>query len=287
MEQQSAQGGKKPSKFKDLMSRCASGAVYSAITIACFLINPATLLAYLAITAVICTHELLDMTNIADETYPSDFITLAGAAAYLVAFFFFGAPGIVCTSVVLVLAFLAWLVFDAKSHPASACRGYFFASYTGMLLCGLLGICMSVGGFSGCLLALLVVASIWISDAMAYLVGCRFGKHKLAPRISPKKSWEGFVAGIVGAVAVWVAISFLPGVDLSLALAVVFGIFIASASLLGDLAESRIKRIMGVKDSGNLIPGHGGLLDRTDSILAAGALAFALLVAFGCIPSAI
>ena len=113
---------------------------------------------------------------------------------------------------------------------------------------------------------------------MAYFVGSAIGAHKLAPRISPSKSVEGFFGGIVGSVIVWVIMALFLVPDLDLALAVACGLVVGIASVVGDLFESRLKRGVGVKDSGNLIPGHGGLLDRSDSMLFGGTAAYFLLL---------
>jgi phosphatidate cytidylyltransferase len=115
---------------------------------------------------------------------------------------------------------------------------------------------------------LLLMGIVWIGDTAAYYVGSRFGRHKMAPTISPKKSWEGAAASLAAALAataVWSAWK-LDRVDLGL-LAVAAGT--AVAAQIGDLVESMIKRGTGVKDSGNVLPGHGGLLDRLDAMLFA------------------
>ena len=107
---------------------------------------------------------------------------------------------------------------------------------------------------------------VWIGDAGAYYVGRRFGKHKLSPRISPKKTVEGLIGGIATSViaAIVIRFTFLP--ELKLVHAIVVAIILSSAGVVGDLAESMWKRSAEVKDSGTLIPGHGGFLDRFDSI---------------------
>jgi phosphatidate cytidylyltransferase len=117
------------------------------------------------------------------------------------------------------------------------------------------------------LFALMIV---WIADSGAYFVGVRFGRHKLAPRVSPGKSWEGFAGGLVATVLL--ALVAIPVLGLGwhrlpdlLLLTVVTTLF----SVLGDLFESLLKRHAGAKDSSDLIPGHGGVLDRLDSLLAA------------------
>ncbi len=117
------------------------------------------------------------------------------------------------------------------------------------------------------LLFALVVS--WIGDSAAYYVGRRIGRHKLAPRVSPGKSWEGSIASIAASVAF--AMIYLPRAipDVSLPAAALLGVAANVAGQFGDLAESALKRGAGVKDSGNMLPGHGGWLDRVDSALFA------------------
>ncbi len=128
------------------------------------------------------------------------------------------------------------------------------------------------------MLVLGIFLSVWANDSFAYLAGSRFGKHKLAPRVSPKKSWEGFFAGLLGSALFWCLFTLVPGVNLSIPIAFVFGIVSGLAGVLGDLAESRIKRNVGFKDSGTLLPGHGGLLDRCDSLFLVAVTSAILLV---------
>jgi len=118
------------------------------------------------------------------------------------------------------------------------------------------------------------LTSVWAVDSAAYLVGRAIGRHPFWPRVSPKKTWEGTIAGIIGGVLVWLAWS--PATNQSLAVAVVVGLSLSGAAILGDLAESAIKRSAGLKDASTLLPGHGGLLDRLDS------LGFASVVVFVC-----
>lgn len=119
------------------------------------------------------------------------------------------------------------------------------------------------------LLAFLIL--IWMSDTAAYVFGSLFGKHKLAPNISPGKTWEGFLCSCVFTIGLAVGLSYIPYFSMKLPIWawVVFSLIIQVFGLLGDLTESLFKRKAGVKDSGNVIPGHGGVLDRVDSILFA------------------
>jgi len=111
---------------------------------------------------------------------------------------------------------------------------------------------------------LLVV--VWIGDAGAYYVGKNFGKHRLSPRISPKKSVEGLIGGCITAIAAAIGIHFWFFREMPLHHAAIAGIILSVCGVVGDLAESMWKRSAAVKDSGTLIPGHGGFLDRFDSI---------------------
>ncbi len=114
------------------------------------------------------------------------------------------------------------------------------------------------------------------SDTAAYFLGKAFGKHKLAPRISPGKTWEGTVAGIFGAVIISLLFTLPTPLQLPLSYgqAILLGVLISVFGQIGDLAESMLKRNSGVKESGGLMPGHGGLLDRMDSAIFAGVVVY-------------
>ncbi len=123
----------------------------------------------------------------------------------------------------------------------------------------------------GRVLILATLVLVWAMDVGGYFFGKQFGRHKLSPQISPNKSWEGFWGGallalLVAVVAAWVV---LPLSTRSAWLFIALGVLVAMVSVLGDLAESMFKRQAGIKDSGSLLPGHGGLLDRLDSTYAA------------------
>lgn len=115
---------------------------------------------------------------------------------------------------------------------------------------------------------LLLFAIIWCNDTFAYLVGMSIGKHKMCPRVSPKKSWEGFAGGMVSALIIAILISKVHPM-MSLEKAIFLCVFVAVAGVLGDLVESLFKRTAQVKDSGTMIPGHGGVLDRFDAVMLA------------------
>lgn len=117
-----------------------------------------------------------------------------------------------------------------------------------------------------------VLAMIWISDTGGYIVGSLFGRHRLSPKLSPKKSWEGFIGGLlfnIGAAFIYFYCFHLNGfAPLSNVMGWIYiGVCVTAIATLGDLFESMLKRSLGIKDFGNIIPGHGGVLDRIDSLL--------------------
>lgn len=136
--------------------------------------------------------------------------------------------------------------------------------------------------FAGAWWLLYVMVLVWGADSGAYMFGKLFGKHKLAPKVSPGKTWEGFLGGLaISALICWLFSVFAP-LQVSLITLLICSIISALASVLGDLTESMFKREAGIKDSGSLIPGHGGILDRIDSLTAAvPVFACLLLLVFG------
>lgn len=128
--------------------------------------------------------------------------------------------------------------------------------------------------YQGTLLLLYVFLLVWAADSGAYFFGRAFGKHKLAPKVSPGKSWEGAIGGLFTAgVIAFLFLQFAPqnvfGKSLALTPFILLSVATVAISILGDLTESMFKRQAGIKDSSNLIPGHGGVLDRIDSLTAA------------------
>ncbi|MDT7572763.1 MAG: phosphatidate cytidylyltransferase, partial [Actinomycetota bacterium] len=127
--------------------------------------------------------------------------------------------------------------------------------------------------------ATIFIATVVASDVGGYAAGVLFGKHPMAPTVSPKKSWEGFCGSLVAA-GVGGAVLFATLFDASSLLGAVFGLAVVCTATLGDLGESMVKRDIGIKDMGSLLPGHGGVMDRLDSLLPTAPVAFVLLGAF-------
>ena len=204
-----------------------------------------------------------------------------------------GYIGLVLTLLGVQLGDVTWMLGGMFATVVVAFILYGFSdarpSATAAISLTLLGV-VWVGGGLGCLILLraipddgrlvifTVLIAVFADDTAAYFVGRTIGRHKMAPRISPGKSWEGFVGGTIAAMAVAVFALYDQGYLTDLE-ALALGATVAFSSTLGDLFESAIKRDLGVKDSGRILAGHGGMLDRADSILWAGPAALYLVLA--------
>lgn len=277
---------KTPERFKNASSfqiRLRTGVVYILLNIACILFSDFTTMFILSLTAGVCAGEFYYMMR-RDAKMPNEVIGVVGAMAYPAAAYFWSLIGLIGVTALLLLAITLWYVYWLRARVSDAGTCLFGALYTGMQLSGLLFVRMSLGGIEGGLLVLVIFFSIWMNDAGAYIFGSKFGKHKLAPRTSPNKSWEGFIAGLIVSMGFWCLCLLIPGVNITVFECLFFGLICGLTSVVGDLCESRIKRAVGMKDSGTIMPGHGGLFDRCDSLMPTSMAAAFLLFAFGCIP---
>jgi phosphatidate cytidylyltransferase len=194
------------------------------------------------------------------------------AAIVLVAAF---APPIVFAAVLIVTAVLALAEIVALR------RAGFVAVTEAVLViagCTSLYFLRTLSGSAPSAPLLIAIFGVWAADVAAYAVGSSFGKRKIAPAISPGQTWEGTIAGFLAAAAVVLAVVAPNGIFVWAALAAVT---IGPVAFAGDLLESWLKRRAGVKDSGTLLPGHGGVLDRIDSLLAVGPLVALLILLTG------
>lgn len=202
------------------------------------------------------------------------FKPLAIASCLAVCIGFGRRPAWATPDVLLGATFALSLVVSMARRPTpreiwdSAVSTFVPVAFVGVGLAHLIGL-RAGGGERGADALFLVFLCVMTADTLAYYVGRSIGRHPIAPTISPKKTWEGAVAGFVGSVlAAWIArVWFFDGLSLLHATAV--GGLLFLAGFLGDLAESVLKRAAGAKDSSALLPGHGGLLDRADSLILA------------------
>ncbi|HEX2073258.1 MAG TPA: phosphatidate cytidylyltransferase [Geodermatophilus sp.] len=199
---------------------------------------------------------------------------LAGTLAMIGLAWTRGATGLVVAFLLTVLAVLLWRLGDGPAgYLRDASAGVFVALYVPLL-----------AGFAVLLLVpddgaarvLAFIATVVGNDVGGFAAGVLFGKHPMAPSVSPKKSWEGMAGSIVACVLIATPIVTL-ALDGPWWGGVAFGAALAVTATLGDLGESLIKRDLGIKDMGNLLPGHGGIMDRLDSLLPSAAVAYLLL----------
>ena len=176
-------------------------------------------------------------------------------------------PLIAVTSLTVVMAI--WRRKDAAEMLGTTLNTLFPVIFVGLAL-GYLVKIRTIPGEDGGDLLLLVLVCVIFADAAAYYVGSSIGKHRMAPRLSPNKSWEGALGGMLASVGGAVLAHFWFFQRLPIGHAIAIGLILGGLAILGDLAESLVKRAARVKDSSNLIPGHGGLLDRSDSLLFTG-----------------
>ncbi|WP_344883645.1 phosphatidate cytidylyltransferase [Allokutzneria multivorans] len=206
---------------------------------------------------------------------------LVGGQAMLWLSWPFGRDGVLAAFVVTILACLAWrfrggqegFVRDVTASVFTAAYVPLFAAFAAMLVLPEDGVGRVVAFIVG------VVAS----DTGGYAAGVFFGKHQMAPTISPKKSWEGFAGSLVAGMVAG-ALSLTLMLDGQWWQGVLFGIALVVTATAGDLAESLIKRDLGIKDMGTLLPGHGGLMDRMDSLLPSAVVSWLLLSLFVPVP---
>ncbi len=174
-------------------------------------------------------------------------------------------------AIILFLGRMVIMIYDRSDNAVSSFReDSMMYLYLGIPIASL--IYLSLNGVPG-MTVLAIFIMIWLNDTGAYCVGTLFGKHKMFPRVSPKKSWEGFVGGLLFCVAFGVVLGLTSWslgavrVHDRLTFWIIASILICVSSTYGDLFESCLKRSLNIKDSGKLIPGHGGILDRIDSML--------------------
>ncbi len=219
---------------------------------------------------------------------PARGLTLSGVAALSTTLYVRGPDGVAwAVLVVWVMAFLAWHIFRYERTGGQE-ASFFLAGLGGLVyLGGLGGLLLALRNLShGWFWILLALLTVWSADSGAYFVGTAWGKHRMAPRVSPKKSWEGFAGRLVAGTlmaGLWTALAHRWGwapSEVTWLMGLGLGFVLSVLTPLGDLGQSLFKRQAGVKDSGRLLPGHGGMFDRIDSWLWAGPLLYGLVHLF-------
>ena len=269
--------GKKPAG-RNLPVAIASGLLLAGVFLGTLFFSVPAFLVFWALLVVIALFEL-DKAFRSKGLRPALPVAIGSGLVILFGAYYSGPTGQSLGLVLLLLGSMAWTLLDADRSQVAASLGAtclmglwvpFLASFVGPMLVRPDGIWYVMAA----------VALVVSGDIGAYGFGYGFGKHKMAPTISPAKTWEGFAGGWLTVLVVAALITArVPGFDLPLAL--VFGTAVFLAGTAGDLAESMVKRDLGVKDLGGIVPGHGGIMDRADAVIFALPVAHAVLSLFG------
>jgi phosphatidate cytidylyltransferase len=243
----------------------ATGGVLLIVLVVCYLIGPAALVALASVAVLGCSLEAFAMFQRAGFR-PATLVGSVGAAGVVLATYWRGSPAMPVVLVVVLAASLGWYlakVVEARPvvNVAVTMMGFVWVGVLASFAALLLQVPHGKGLFVGAIVPTVV------ADVAAWFAGSRFGSHPMAPLTSPHKTWEGFAAGAIAAIVAGAVIGkevtpwggAVHGIEL--------GLLVAIVAPLGDLVQSMVKRDLRLKDSGSILPGHGGLWDRLDSLL--------------------
>lgn len=271
--------------MKNLIVRSITGVIFVAAVVTCFLRPEAMILLFALVTGLTVWEYTGIVNNIENVTVNRFLATVAGV------YLFFSIAGF-CSGIVPSAVFIPYLltvvymfISELYTKAPNPINNWAYTMLSQMYIALPLSM-LNVLAFRGTadgvvyssLLPLSVFIFLWTNDTGAYLSGSLFGKHKLFPRVSPGKSWEGSIGGGILVIVVAALIGMYENSDMHAANAEVslnivqwigMGVVVVFFGTWGDLVESLFKRTIGIKDSGNILPGHGGMLDRFDSSLMA------------------
>lgn len=275
-----------------LVQRVLGAVLFGVVMLGTLVWGPLPFTCAIALAAVIGSMELFSMFETRGAATPTAAIVgIAGSLAYVFLAYYKGPECYGYVTVGLLFVSFIWYMLVLRHvKPTKAVALTVLAPL-------LAGLCLShlvllrdlLDGFNwGWLLLIFFIVLIWVYDVLAWAVGRKIGVHKMAPSISPNKSWEGTIAGTVGAMAASVLFRWLLQLALgssmwewfSIGVALAIGAIVCVLGPLGDLSESLMKRDYGVKDMGKMIPGHGGIMDRFDSTLFTAPAVFYFLFYF-------
>jgi len=250
---------------RNLFLAVGSAVVFAVLFLAVAFISNWALIGFIAMIMVIAVLEVEAALRTVDLRPPTA-VVLIGGLGMLIGAFVLGATGQLAGLAVTFFGILLWSVTAADdTRPLRSAGGALLITLWVPFLASFLSLLLRRDG--GEWYVVITVALTAASDIAAYAFGSQLGRHKLAPAVSPGKTWEGFIGGVVVTMLVAGVGAPLLVDALSIGRAVALGALVAVVATVGDLAESAVKRSLGVKDLGNLLPGHGGMMDRVDAML--------------------
>jgi len=286
--------------MSELTKRTISGALYVAVIVASILLNSTVFGLLAAVLAVLGVRELMVMEGAEKRDIVCACIGAVLLFCAALSVKNIGKVTSLCIFVLYIVYILAYCIAELRRKEINPVK------HIGLLIVSQLWIVMPFAvmyftAVASKMLLLMLFITVWVNDTGAYCVGMLTaklpgGNHKMSPRLSPKKSWEGLIGGILFSVAagcVCVAVGWGDefGINAteftSFLIAAAVAVLTAIAATLGDLAESAVKRNAGVKDSGRFLPGHGGVLDRFDSMLFVALFVFVVAIVFLTVDSII
>jgi phosphatidate cytidylyltransferase len=266
---------RRPSRAgRNLVAAVAVGLGMGAVILASLLVERHFFVGVLALATAVATWELSGALRRGAEIAVPRSVLLVGGQAIVWLAWPFGTTGQVAAFAGTALAVMLWRMRAGSAHfVRDVTAGLFVAAYVPLFCSFATLLVVAPDGVARVLTFMVCVVA---SDSGGYAAGVIAGRHPMAPTISPKKSWEGFAGSLVAGSGAG-ALSVVLGLGAPWWAGALAGALLVLTATLGDLVESMVKRDLGVKDMGNLLPGHGGLMDRMDSMLPAAVVAWAVL----------
>lgn len=265
--------------MNNFVKRTLSGFLFITLIISSILLSRFTFASVFAIISGWIVYEFHKISNVQPTVNINPLVGLFGAVLLFCCSFLYASGIKLCPVYTIyglyVVVILISELYRQKANPINNWAYFILGQVLIALPFALLNFILFIDKWQP-LLLLAVFVTIWVNDTGAYVIGVTFGKHRLFERISPKKSWEGFIGGALAALLSGYVFSLLIP-QISLINWFIFSEIVVVFGTFGDLIESLIKRTIGVKDSGNVLPGHGGLLDRFDSMLLAAPVVYLYL----------
>lgn len=267
---------------RDLPAAIITGVVLGALVIGAVYVGPTAWYPLVAVAVALAMWEVLTRLREAGYQQPRTLLIILGQIM-LWASSIYASGGLVGAYAITVLFLMFWRLFHngrgakPENYLRDTAVGIFvltwiplFGSFAAMISL------IDEGGIPGSNFILAFMLCVVASDVGGYVAGVMFGSHPMAPAVSPNKSWEGFAGSIVfGIITGTLAVHFL--IRSPWWMGIIMGVALVVCATMGDLVESQFKRELGIKDMSNLLPGHGGLMDRLDGMLPAAAATYALL----------